>query len=55
MLKQDSETVTLSPAFSDLFVHERAKLVYGADEIWMTEAGACWNVCRPHATADVVA
>lgn len=40
LVTTDSEHVTLSPAFSDLFVHERAKLVYGADVFWMTEAGA---------------
>lgn len=40
LVTTDSDAITLSPAFSDLFVHERAKLVYGADVFWMTEAGA---------------
>ena len=40
LVTTDSEAITLSPAFSDLFAHEQAKLVYGADVFWMTEAGA---------------
>ncbi|HEY6168017.1 MAG TPA: hypothetical protein VI454_08260 [Verrucomicrobiae bacterium] len=40
LVTTDSDAITLSPAFSDLFAHERAKLVYGADVFWMTEAGA---------------
>jgi hypothetical protein len=40
LVTTDSDAITLSPAFSDLFSHEHAKLVYGADIFWMTEAGA---------------
>jgi len=35
-----SEAVTMSGPFADLFEHERAKMVYGADIFWMTESGA---------------
>ena len=40
LVSDASESVTLSFLFSDLFEHERAKLVYGADIFWMTESGA---------------
>lgn len=35
-----AESVTMSVLFADIFEHERAKVVYGADICWMTESGA---------------
>lgn len=40
LVADDSDAVTLSWQFADIFEHERAKLVYGADIFWMTESGA---------------
>jgi hypothetical protein len=40
LVSDASEAVTLSGRFADLFEHERAKVVYGADIFWMTESGA---------------
>lgn len=40
LVADGSDHVTMSALFADLFEHERAKLVYGADIFWMTESGA---------------
>jgi len=40
LVSDGSEAVTMSGQFADLFEHERAKVVYGADIFWMTESGA---------------
>jgi hypothetical protein len=40
LVSDNSEIVTMSWQFADIFEHERAKVVYGADIFWMTESGA---------------
>ncbi len=40
LVSDDSDKITLSWQFADIFEHERAKLTYGADIFWMTESGA---------------
>jgi hypothetical protein len=40
LVSDNSEAVTTSWQFADIFEHERAKVAYGADIFWMTESGA---------------
>jgi hypothetical protein len=39
LVEADADAVTNSPAFADIFEHEQARLIYGADIFWITEAG----------------
>jgi len=39
MVEANADAVTNSPVFADIFEHEQARLIYGADIFWITEAG----------------